>query len=163
MNNRGTYVMLGVVGAVLLALGVVAIRKGKASSASGQVLASLNAAQIKGADITGLELEFAGGPTLSFFREDSQTPWKMTKPIATRVSGTEIDEQHLILVMVDPVADLPAQLHELALIQLADEHAVLDMVAMIEQGPMDLGPTLVLDDVIGHQEAVPAHRVVIPW
>jgi len=109
MNNRGTYIMLGVVGAVLLALGVVAIRKDKGPLASGQILASLNAAQLKEVDITGFDLEFAGGPTLSFFREDSQTPWKMTKPIATRVSGTEINDivkQMLEVKAVEKVKDL---------------------------------------------------------
>jgi hypothetical protein len=79
---------------------------------------------------------------------------------------SQVDHQDLILAMMDKTSQQFPQHDQLPLIELAKEHTELDAIAKVLAGLEDCGPSLVVGDIIGHQEVIPPclapHLVTIP-
>jgi hypothetical protein len=80
--------------------------------------------------------------------------------------GPEVDEHHLVFIVMDKSTQEFSQLDEFPSIQLAQEHAVLNVISKILACLEDLRSPLVVGDVIRNHEIVSvgdsAHRVTIP-
>lgn len=83
------------------------------------------------------------------------------EPGVQRVVGrSEIDDQHLVFVVVDPAVELRTQLRDLAGVEIGEEHAALGMVAHALEAHEDAFAALVVGHVVGDQMvAAGAQRV----
>lgn len=80
------------------------------------------------------------------------------------VAGAEVHKQELIVTRMQERTELRTKGGQFTLVQLAEEHAVLDVVAVSLQGAKDKGPAFVVRDVVGHEVVAAGHvqRVVMP-
>jgi len=77
--------------------------------------------------------------------------------IAPALGGTQVDEEHLVVVMVDDSGDFGAAADEVAGRELALEDGVLEMVAVPAHGFEDFAETLVVADVVANEIGL-SHR-----
>ena len=76
---------------------------------------------------------------------------------------TQINLQHLILVMVDDGREISPELSQFARIELAEEDGELRVIASTFKMIEHLGSALVVGNVVGDDEvASRGHRVVTP-
>lgn len=72
--------------------------------------------------------------------------------------GPQVQNQDLIFPLEDSTAELTIELGVFSRVQLAEEHAVLSVVAICVERLEDLRASLVVRDVVGHEKSLSAHR-----
>lgn len=80
--------------------------------------------------------------------------------IAAAFNGSEIDEQHLILAMVDDLPEGVAAANQVSWRELALEDRILEMVAEVAHRFEDAPESLVIADVVAYEISI-AHRCMI--
>jgi len=75
--------------------------------------------------------------------------------IAAAFGGAEVDEEDLVFVVIDQIAQRVATFRQVDGVELALEDGVLEMVAEIAHGLVDLAEAFVVADVVADEESVP--------
>jgi hypothetical protein len=76
-------------------------------------------------------------------------------PVAPALRGTEMNEEHLIFIMLDDPAQLGPASREIPLRELAFENRVLEMVAESTHRLEDLAQPAIVGDVVTDQVGLP--------
>ncbi len=78
--------------------------------------------------------------------------------LAASLGGAEVDEQHLVLVVLDEFGQRMSALGQIDWRELALEDRVLQVIAEVAHGPVDFAEAFVVADVVTDEKSV-AHSL----
>ena len=83
-------------------------------------------------------------------------------PFAAAFGGAEVDEQHLVFVVLDDLTECVSALGQIDRRELALEDRVLRMVAKVSHGLEDLAEAFIVADVVADEKGI-SHGRISPW
>jgi hypothetical protein len=89
MNFRTTYILMGLVAALLIGFALYLLVADEKPTGEGYLLPTFNAAGFKSSDITSLEIQ-KPDETLVFVREGKER-WRLEKPVQARVDSSAVE------------------------------------------------------------------------
>lgn len=108
-------------------------------------------------------------PPLAGVSDDESSGWRVIgladaaeEARRDAVVRAEVEHDDLVFVVVDEIGERRLEFDAIRFREFAEEHTVLEAIAVVEEYLGHVPTAVVVADVVGNEEAPADHRVVMP-